>query len=134
MVKIKLKVGAGEAKSGPPLAPILGQHQVNLVEFCKLFNAKSLDLYSQGTPCTLKIYKKQGVALKYLYRPLSFYNLVINFCLYYNKSRFITYSQLYDIYTIRVLNLKKLDQPTNLKSIAKELFGFINSSKIELKK
>ena len=133
MVRIKLKVPAGEAKSGPPLAPILGQHQVNLMEFCKLFNVKSLEFYSQGIPVRLRIDKGRG-SVQYVYKPLTFYSLVINFCLYTNKQRILYYTQLYDIFLIRLLNLEKLGILTEHKQkVAKELFGFLHSSGIILK-
>ena len=38
---IKLQVKAGEANPSPPVGPALGQHGVNIMEFCKAFNAKS---------------------------------------------------------------------------------------------
>lgn len=133
MVRIKLRVPAGEARSGPPLAPVLGQHQVNLMEFCKLFNARSLELYSQGIPVRLRINKGRGL-VQYIYKPLTFYSLFINFCLYTNKQKFLSYTQLYDILTIRLQNLEKLGILSESKQkVAKELFGFLYSSGILLK-
>jgi len=133
MIKVKLKVPAGEAKSGPPLAPILGQHQINLMEFCKLFNSKSLELYSQGTPVRLRVIKGKG-SLQYIYKPLTFYSLVMNFCLYTNKQKFLSYGQLYDILVIRLINLEKLGITTERKQkVAKELFGFLYSLNILIK-
>src|SRR5438045_4260043 len=38
---IKLQVPAGKANPGPPIGPALGQHGVNIMEFCKAFNAKT---------------------------------------------------------------------------------------------
>ena len=38
---IKLQVPAGEAKPSPPVGPALGQHGVNIMEFCKVFNAET---------------------------------------------------------------------------------------------
>ncbi len=38
---IKLQVGAGKANPSPPVGPALGQHGVNIMEFCKAFNAKT---------------------------------------------------------------------------------------------
>ena len=38
---IKLQVGAGAANPSPPVGPALGQHGVNIMEFCKAFNAKT---------------------------------------------------------------------------------------------
>lgn len=46
---IKLQVKAGEANPSPPVGPALGQHGVNIMEFCKAFNAKTQNL-EQGLP------------------------------------------------------------------------------------
>ena len=47
---IKLQVPAGQANPSPPVGPALGQHGVNIMEFCKAFNAKT-----QGTEAGLPI-------------------------------------------------------------------------------
>jgi len=41
IVNIKLQVPAGQANPSPPIGPALGQHGVNIMEFCKSFNAKT---------------------------------------------------------------------------------------------
>ena len=46
---IKLQVKAREAQPGPPVGPALGQHGLNIMEFCKAFNAKTQSL-EPGTP------------------------------------------------------------------------------------
>jgi large subunit ribosomal protein L11 len=46
---IKLQVPAGEAKPAPPIGPALGQRGVNIMEFCKAFNAQTAD-QEKGTP------------------------------------------------------------------------------------
>jgi large subunit ribosomal protein L11 len=51
---IKLQVKAGEAKPSPPVGPALGQHGVNIMEFCKAFNAKTQDV-EQGLPLPVVI-------------------------------------------------------------------------------
>jgi large subunit ribosomal protein L11 len=51
---INLQVPAGAANPSPPLGPALGQRGVNIMEFCKSFNAKTKDL-EQGTPIPVKI-------------------------------------------------------------------------------
>ena len=47
---IKLQVGAGQANPSPPVGPALGQHGVNIMDFCKAFNAQT-----QGTEAGLPI-------------------------------------------------------------------------------
>jgi len=51
---INLQVAAGQANPSPPIGPALGQRGVNIMEFCKAFNAKSKDM-EQGTPIPVKI-------------------------------------------------------------------------------
>lgn len=46
---VKLQVKAGEANPSPPVGPALGQHGVNIMEFCKTFNAQSQHL-EKGMP------------------------------------------------------------------------------------
>ena len=51
---INLQVPAGAANPSPPIGPALGQRGVNIMEFCKSFNAKTKDL-EQGAPIPVKI-------------------------------------------------------------------------------
>ena len=51
---IKLQVPAGDAKPSPPVGPALGQHGVNIMEFCKAFNAETQNL-EQGLPIPVVI-------------------------------------------------------------------------------
>lgn len=51
---IKLQVPAGQANPSPPVGPALGQHGVNIMEFCKAFNAKT-DSFEQGMPIPVVI-------------------------------------------------------------------------------
>ena len=50
---IKLQIPAGKANPSPPVGPALGQHGVNIMEFCKNFNARTLHLffYSKRLVC-----------------------------------------------------------------------------------
>jgi large subunit ribosomal protein L11 len=54
---IKLEVPAGAAKPGPPIGPVLGQHQLNTAEFCKEFN-KLTEKIEQGVIVPVLIFKK----------------------------------------------------------------------------
>lgn len=51
---IKLQVKAGEANPSPPIGPALGQHGVNIMEFCKAFNAKTQSV-EKGLPLPVVI-------------------------------------------------------------------------------
>lgn len=51
---IKLQVPAGDAQPGPPVGPALGQHGVNIMEFCKAFNAETQNM-ERGSPVPVEI-------------------------------------------------------------------------------
>jgi len=51
---IKLQVAAGQAQPAPPVGPALGQHGLNIMEFCKAFNAQTQDM-EQGLPIPVVI-------------------------------------------------------------------------------
>jgi large subunit ribosomal protein L11 len=55
---IKLQLPAGEATPAPPVGPALGQHGVNIMEFVKQFNAKSVTQVEKGTilPVVITVY------------------------------------------------------------------------------
>ena len=54
---IKLQVKAGEANPSPPVGPALGQRGVNIMEFCKAFNAKTQNLEKgMPTPVVITVY------------------------------------------------------------------------------
>lgn len=53
---IKLQVQAGKANPAPPIGPALGQHGVNIVEFCKQFNAKTGELGDMKIPVVITVY------------------------------------------------------------------------------
>jgi large subunit ribosomal protein L11 len=50
MGSLKLQVKAGQANPSPPVGPALGQRGINIMEFCKAFNAKTADM-EPGAPC-----------------------------------------------------------------------------------
>ena len=54
--KIKLQVAAGKANPAPPVGPALGQHGVNIMEFCKAFNAKTQADEGTITPVVITVF------------------------------------------------------------------------------
>jgi len=54
--KIKLQIPAGGANPSPPVGPALGQHGVNIMEFCKAFNAKTQDQKGLIIPVVITVY------------------------------------------------------------------------------
>ena len=53
---IKLQIAAGKATPAPPVGPALGQHGVNIVDFCKQFNAKTQDQQGMIIPVVITVY------------------------------------------------------------------------------
>ncbi|MCJ7813233.1 50S ribosomal protein L11 [bacterium] len=53
---IKLQIRAGQANPSPPVGPALGQHGVNIMEFCKAFNAKTQDQQGLVIPAVITVY------------------------------------------------------------------------------
>ena len=53
---IKLQIPAGNANPAPPVGPALGQHGVNIMEFCKAFNAQTQSLGGILTPVVITVY------------------------------------------------------------------------------
>ncbi len=56
IAQIKLQLPAGKATPAPPVGPALGQHGVNIMEFCKQFNAKTADQPGMIIPVVLTVY------------------------------------------------------------------------------
>jgi len=57
IAKVKLQVPAGQANPAPPVGPALGQHGVNIMEFCKAFNEKTKDKQGYIIPALVTIYE-----------------------------------------------------------------------------
>ena len=53
---IKLQIPAGKANPAPPVGPALGQHGVNIMEFCKAFNAKTKEMVGKIIPVVITVY------------------------------------------------------------------------------
>ena len=72
--KMKLQVKAGQATPSPPVGPALGQRGINIMEFCKAFNAKTQDL-EQGAPCPTVItyYQDKSFEMEIKTPPASYY-------------------------------------------------------------
>ncbi|MFO7461403.1 MAG: 50S ribosomal protein L11 [Desulfatiglandales bacterium] len=56
IASVKLQVKGGQANPSPPIGPALGQHGVNIAEFCKAFNAKTQDQTGTVIPVIITIY------------------------------------------------------------------------------
>ena len=57
VAQVKLQVQAGKANPSPPIGPALGQHGVNIMDFCKAFNARTANDEGMITPVVITIYQ-----------------------------------------------------------------------------
>ena len=70
---IKLQVPAGTANPSPPIGPALGQRGVNIMEFCKAFNAATQDLEKNAPiPTTITVYADRSFTFTFKSPPASF--------------------------------------------------------------
>ncbi|MBU2563501.1 MAG: 50S ribosomal protein L11 [Candidatus Hydromicrobium sp.] len=60
IAQIKLQIPAGQANPAPPVGPALGQHGVNIMEFCKAFNEKTAKEQGMIIPVILTVYKDRS--------------------------------------------------------------------------
>lgn len=60
MAFIKLQIPAGKANPSPPVGPALGQHGVNIMEFCKSFNAKTQSMGDTIVPVVITVYQDRS--------------------------------------------------------------------------
>ena len=57
---IKLQIPAGQANPAPPVGPALGQHSVNIMEFCKAFNDKTAQMQGDIVPVEITVYEDRS--------------------------------------------------------------------------
>ncbi len=60
MALIKLQVEAGKANPSPPIGPALGQHGVNIMDFCKAFNARTANDAGSIIPVVITVYQDRS--------------------------------------------------------------------------
>ncbi|HBA36436.1 TPA: 50S ribosomal protein L11 [Candidatus Falkowbacteria bacterium] len=58
--KIKLQIAGGQANPAPPVGPALGQHGLNIAEFCKQFNDKTKDKMGDIIPVEITVYEDRS--------------------------------------------------------------------------
>lgn len=69
---VKLQLPGGQANPAPPVGPVLGQHGVNIMEFCKQFNAKTQKTPGELTPVILTVYKDRSFTFELKKPPVSY--------------------------------------------------------------
>ena len=122
---IKLQVAAGKANPSPPVGPALGQHGVNIMEFCKAFNAKT-DSMEKGAPVpvVITVYADRSFTFDTKTPPAA-YLLKKAAGLKSGSARpntdkvgTVTRAQLEEIVATKAADLSGADLEANIKSIA----------------
>src|SRR3990170_3486574 len=60
LTMIKLQIPGGQANPAPPVGPALGQHGVNIMEFCKAFNAQTQQAGGRITPVEITVFEDRS--------------------------------------------------------------------------
>ncbi|MEE9167931.1 MAG: 50S ribosomal protein L11 [Candidatus Neomarinimicrobiota bacterium] len=60
LTKIKLQIQGGQANPAPPVGPALGQHGVNIMDFCKAFNEKTKDNMGTVIPVVITVFENRS--------------------------------------------------------------------------
>jgi large subunit ribosomal protein L11 len=68
---VKLQCPAGQANPSPPVGPALGQHGVNIMEFCKAFNARTQDKQGLIIPAVITVYADRSFTFELRTPPAS---------------------------------------------------------------
>lgn len=132
---IKLQVPAGQANPSPPVGPALGQHGVNIMEFCKAFNAKTQSMESgMPIPVVISVYADRSFTFDTKTPPASFLlkkaagiqkgSGTPNT----NKVGKVTRAQLEEIASIKMADLNAVDMDSAVRIIA----GSARSAGIEV--
>lgn len=69
---IKLQIMGGEAKPGPPVGSTLGQHGLNIIEFCQKFNEMTKDQKNELIPAEITVFEDRSYEFKLKTPPVSF--------------------------------------------------------------
>lgn len=72
MTSIKLQIPAGQANPAPPIGPVLGQAGVNIMEFCKQFNARTQKQAGEITPVVISVYKDRSFTFEVKTPPVAY--------------------------------------------------------------
>jgi large subunit ribosomal protein L11 len=122
--QIKLQIPAGKANPAPPVGPSLGQHGVNIMEFCKQFNAKTQKQEGSIIPVVISVYKDRSFSFITKTPPAS--DLLKKAAgvikgsgiPHKNKVGAITQAQLEEIAKLKVEDLNACDIPAAMNVIA----------------
>jgi large subunit ribosomal protein L11 len=121
---VKLQLKAGQANPAPPVGPVLGQHGVNIMEFCKQFNARTQKNLGEVTPVLLTVYKDRSFTFEIKTPPVSYLikktlgiesgSAIPN----KNKVGTLKKSQAYDIARTKMADLNANDEHAAFRIVA----------------
>jgi large subunit ribosomal protein L11 len=124
MTTVKLQLKAGQANPAPPVGPVLGQHGVNIMAFCKEFNARTQKNMGEVTPVLLTVYKDRSFTFEVKTPPVSYLlkkalniesgSAVPN----KNKVGRLQRSQIFDIARQKMVDLNANDEEAAFRIVA----------------
>jgi large subunit ribosomal protein L11 len=121
---IKLQVIGGKANPAPPIGPVLGQHGVNIMEFCKQFNARTQKQQGEVVPVVITVFKDRSFTFEIKTAPVSY---LIKKALGIEKGSSVpnkdkvgklTKAQVYDIAKQKMQDLNCYDEEAAFKIVA----------------
>lgn len=121
---IKLQVTGGKANPAPPIGPVLGQHGVNIMEFCKQFNARTQKQQGEVVPVVITVFKDRSFTFELKTAPVSY---LIKKALGIEKGSSVpnkdkvgklTQAQVYDIAKQKMQDLNCYDEEAAFKIVA----------------
>ncbi len=124
LTNVKVQIPAGKANPAPPIGPALGQHGVNIMDFCKAFNAKTQGLGDTVVPTIISIYEDRSFTFETKSPPASvLLKKAANFSKgssVPNKEKVgtVKWSQLKEIAGIKKADLNAYDLEAGAKIIA----------------
>ncbi len=121
---IKLQIQAGKANPSPPVGPALGQQGVNIMEFCKAFNAKTQELGDSIVPVVITVYVDRSFSFITKTPPAS--SLLLKACKLNKGSSnpkrervaMVSREQLKEIATIKMPDLNAYDIDAAVRIVA----------------
>jgi large subunit ribosomal protein L11 len=121
---VKLQCPAGQANPSPPVGPALGQHGVNIMEFCKAFNARTQDQQGMIIPAIISVYADRSFTFELKTPPAA---ILLKKAAKIakgsgepnrNKVGTVTKAQLKEIADIKAVDLNALDDEMRIRIIA----------------
>ncbi len=122
--QVKLQIEAGKANPAPPVGPALGQHGVNIMDFCKAYNEQTKDKMGQVIPVIINIYSDRSFDFKLKSPPASeLIKKALNLpkgsgTPHKDKLGKLTRAQLVEIAKVKMEGLNCYDEEAAIRTIA----------------